>query len=66
WIDTRALDIEGPPAAFFREQAGVVLTEGRLLGHGYEGFVRVVFATPRPILAEAFSAMGEALETRAL
>lgn len=61
WIDTRALDIQGSPAGFFREQAGVVLTDGALLGHGYEGFVRVVFATPRPILAEALAAMGDAV-----
>lgn len=61
WIDTRALGIPGPPAEFFREQAGVVLTEGRLLGRGAEGFVRVVFATPRPILEEAFAAMGDAV-----
>lgn len=64
WIDTRALDLPGPPAEFFREQAGVVLTEGRLLGRGYEDFVRVVFATPRPILEEAVVAMGEALGRR--
>ncbi|GAA2938073.1 aminotransferase class I/II-fold pyridoxal phosphate-dependent enzyme [Microbacterium luteolum] len=61
WIDARALELEGPPAEFFREQAGVVLTEGRLLGRGYEEFVRVVFATPRPVLGEAFESMGEAL-----
>ncbi len=61
WIDTSALGIDGPPAAFFREHAGVVLTEGSLLGAGYEDFVRVVFATPRPILEEAFAAMGDAL-----
>ncbi|MCI1018677.1 aminotransferase class I/II-fold pyridoxal phosphate-dependent enzyme [Microbacterium sp. C5A9] len=61
WIDTTALDIDGPPAAFFRERAGVVLTEGALLGRGYEHFVRVVFATPRPILHEAFAAMGAAV-----
>lgn len=61
WIDTSALGIEGPPAAFFREQAGVVLTEGRLLGQGYANFARIVFATPRPILVEAFEAMGEAV-----
>ncbi|WP_102193779.1 MalY/PatB family protein [Microbacterium aurantiacum] len=60
WIDTKALRIDGPPAEFFREQAGVVLTEGRLLGRGYEDYVRVVFATPRPILEEAVAAMGEA------
>lgn len=61
WIDVGALGIDGPPAAFFREQAGVVLTEGTLLGHGYEDFVRLVFATPRPILAEALAAMGDAV-----
>lgn len=61
WIDTGALDIDGPPAAFFREQAGVVLTEGALLGRGYEDFVQIVFATPRPILAEALAAIGDAV-----
>ncbi|MDQ0727304.1 MalY/PatB family protein [Microbacterium sp. W4I20] len=61
WIDTSALEIDGPPAAFFRDQAGVVLTDGKLLGKGYEGFVRVVFATPRPILADALESMGAAL-----
>lgn len=66
WIDTRALGIEGAPAAFFRERAGVVLTEGALLGQGYEHFVRVVFATPRPILREAFAAMGEAVRELAV
>ncbi|HWV48651.1 MAG TPA: aminotransferase class I/II-fold pyridoxal phosphate-dependent enzyme [Microbacterium sp.] len=64
WIDTKALGIPGPPAEFFREQAGVVLTEGRLLGRGYEDYVRVVFATPRPILEEALAAMGAAVRRR--
>ncbi|MFT4306947.1 MAG: aminotransferase class I/II-fold pyridoxal phosphate-dependent enzyme [Microbacterium sp.] len=62
WIDTSPLGVPGPPAAFFREQAGVVLTEGALLGRGYERFVRIVFATPRPILAAALAAMGEATQ----
>nr|WP_314842153.1 aminotransferase class I/II-fold pyridoxal phosphate-dependent enzyme [uncultured Microbacterium sp.] len=61
WIGTEALGIEGPPAAFFRDHAGVVLTEGSLLGRGYENHVRMVFATPRPILEEAVVAMGEAV-----
>lgn len=60
WIDTRALEIPGAPAEFFRTEAGVVLTEGRLLGRGYEDFVRIVFAMPRPLLAEAVAAMGDA------
>lgn len=61
WIDTRALELPCPPAEFFREHAGVVLTEGRLLGRGYEDYVRLVFATPRPILTEAIAAMGAAV-----
>lgn len=64
WIDTTALEIPGPPAAYFRENAGVVLTEGALLGRGYENFVRIVFATPRPVLREAFAAMGDAVRAR--
>lgn len=60
WIDTAALDLPGPPAEFFRDHAGVVLTEGALLGQGYADFVRIVFATPRPILADAVRAMGDA------
>ncbi|OAN33378.1 MalY/PatB family protein [Microbacterium sp. H83] len=64
WIDTGALEIDGPPAAFFREHAGVVLTEGALLGRGFERFVRVVFATPRPILRDAIAAMGNAVRGR--
>ncbi|MFT4213141.1 MAG: aminotransferase class I/II-fold pyridoxal phosphate-dependent enzyme [Microbacterium sp.] len=61
WIDTDGLELPASPAAFFREQAGVVLTEGALLGRGYERFVRIVFATPRPILTGALAAMGEAV-----
>ncbi len=60
WIGTAALGIPGPPAEFFREQAGVVLTEGRLLGREYADYVRIVFATPRPVLEEALAAMGDA------
>lgn len=61
WIDTAALGIPASPAEFFRTRGGVVLTDGALLGRGYERFVRVVFATPRPILAEALAAMGDAV-----
>ncbi|MFJ6651204.1 MalY/PatB family protein [Microbacterium sp. NPDC091313] len=64
WIDASALELPGSPADFFREQAGVVLTDGRLLGRGYEHHVRIVFATPRPILAEALTRMGDAVRRR--
>lgn len=60
WIDASGLDLPASPATFFREEAGVVLTDGALLGRGYEDFVRIVFATPRPVLADAVRAMGDA------
>jgi cystathionine beta-lyase len=66
WIDTAALDIPGSPAAFFRDHADVVLTDGALLGAGYEKFVRLVFATPRPVLTDAVIAMGHAVRLRAV
>ena len=65
WIDTSALSIPGPPAAFFREHAGVILTEGALLGRGFDDFARIVFATPRPVLAHAVRAMGAAVRRAA-
>ncbi|TAJ50195.1 MAG: aminotransferase class I/II-fold pyridoxal phosphate-dependent enzyme [Herbiconiux sp.] len=61
WLDCRALGIEGSPAAFFREHAGVTLTDGALCGTGFEGFVRLVFAMPRPILEQAVTAMADAV-----
>ncbi len=64
WIDAGGLGIEGSPAAFFREHAGVVLTDGALCGAGYENDVRMVLALPRPLLAEAVHAMSDAVNRR--
>jgi cystathionine beta-lyase len=55
WLDVRGLGIEGSPAEFLRERAGVTVTDGAHCGRGYEGFVRLVFAMPRPIMREAVS-----------
>lgn len=63
WIDASALGIDGSPATFFRERAGVVLTDGALCGRGYDGFVRMVLAMPRPLLGEAVHAMADAVDT---
>jgi cystathionine beta-lyase len=61
WLDVGALGIHGSPADFFRARAGVALTDGALCGAGAEGFVRIVFAMPRPLLEEAIRKMGAAL-----
>jgi cystathionine beta-lyase len=76
WLDVRELGLglgagdsgsgqgaAGSPAQFLRERAGVTLTDGALCGAGYEGFVRLVFAMPRPILEQAVSAIADAVAT---
>ncbi|MCW4456836.1 MalY/PatB family protein [Microbacterium sp. MPKO10] len=57
WLDCRALGIDGSPAEFFRDNAGVVLTDGAACGSNGVGFVRLIFATPRPILEETVDRM---------
>ena len=63
WIDCRALALpQGvAPATFFRREARVALTDGRECGAAGEGFVRLNFAMPRPLLDEALSRMAEAI-----
>ena len=63
WLDCRDLALpDGMSAAeFFRQRAGVALTDGA--DCGTPGFVRMIFATPRPILDEAVGRMGAAVRT---
>lgn len=64
WLDARELGIEGSPAEFFREKAGVALTDGIACGEAGEGFLRFIFATPRPIIERAVRQMARALDNR--
>ncbi|MEN7538623.1 MalY/PatB family protein [Aurantiacibacter flavus] len=64
WLDMRELDGIDNPAEFFKEHAQVHLTDGASCGEGFEGFARFIFATPLPILSEAFERMGKALRKR--
>jgi len=61
WLDCRGLGLNVSPAAFFREKAAVSLTDGASCGGPGDGFVRLIFATPRPILRQAIRQMGAAL-----
>lgn len=61
WLDCRELGIDGAPADFFRERAGVALTDGAACGEPGRGFVRMIFATPRPVLDRAVEQMAAAL-----
>ncbi|WP_206446581.1 MalY/PatB family protein [Agrococcus sp. KRD186] len=62
WLDLAGLHLrESSPAALLRERAGVTLTDGALCGAGSEQHVRLVFATPAPVLEEAIDRIAAAL-----
>ncbi|WP_147918873.1 MalY/PatB family protein [Ruania zhangjianzhongii] len=64
WLDLRELGLGDRPAQFLREKAGVALTDGTACGGVGAGFVRLNFATPRPILAQIVEQMAEAVRSR--
>lgn len=64
WLDARELGIEGSPADFFRDEAGVALTDGLACGEAGDGFLRFILATPRPIIEQAVTQMAAALARR--
>ncbi len=61
WLDCRASGIPGNACRFFLDEARVGLQDGALFGTGGEGFVRVNFACPRPMLRDALGRMAAAL-----
>jgi cystathionine beta-lyase len=61
WIDCREAGITGKPCEFFIEKARVALNEGDTFGRGGEGFVRLNFGCPRPMLEESLRRMKSAL-----
>jgi cystathionine beta-lyase len=64
WLDCRALGLGDSPAAFFLEHAGVALTDGPACGEVGAGFVRLNFATPRPVLERIVEQLADALAGR--
>lgn len=63
WLDCRDTGL-ADPYTFFLEQAKVALNDGKTFGPGGEGFVRLNFGCPRPLLADAVARMAAALERR--
>jgi cystathionine beta-lyase len=62
WLDCRASAVAGrDPYTFFLERAKVALNDGVTFGPGGEGFVRMNFGCPRPLLAEGLERMRAAL-----
>jgi cysteine-S-conjugate beta-lyase len=73
WLDTRRWAL--PPESddrlsqwidlFFLKKARVALNTGTLFGQGGEGYTRLNFACPRPVLVEALERMRAAIEQSA-
>ncbi len=61
WLDFRNSPVPDQPAAFFKDRARVVLSEGTDCGLAGTGFARFIFATPLPVMTEAVERMGEAM-----
>ena len=62
WLDCRDAGIEGKPYDFFLKQAKVALNDGSAFGTEGDGFVRLNFGCPRPMLTEALERMKQALK----
>lgn len=61
WLDCRALQLEPDPYRYFLERGRVALSDGAAFGAVGRGFVRVNFATSRPLLDEVLARMARAL-----
>lgn len=64
WIDCTGLKVEDP-VAYLEENAKVRLGSGANFGDAFGGFVRMNFACPRRVLAEALDRLAACAEKRA-
>jgi len=65
-LDFRATGLTGDLGTWFRDNAGVAMTDGAACGLAAVGFTRFVFALPRPLMAEAIRRIATALAERAM
>ena len=65
WLDCRALELPQTPGRFFLKSGRVALSDGHHFGAGFEGFVRINFATSRGILHQVLERMSAALRDSA-
>ncbi|MFJ4223687.1 MalY/PatB family protein [Microbacterium sp. NPDC089695] len=64
-LDFRGTGLIGDLGEWFREHAGVAMTDGAACGEAAIGFTRFVFAMPRPVMVEAVERVARALQERA-
>jgi cystathionine beta-lyase len=63
-LDFRETGLTGDLGEWFREHAGVAMTDGAACGEAAIGYTRFVFALPRPVMVEAVERIARALEER--
>ncbi|MGQ0679234.1 MAG: MalY/PatB family protein [Actinomycetota bacterium] len=64
WLDCRALGLKPDPFTFFLDRARVALSPGENFGSQGKGFVRLNYATSRPIITEIVHRMAAAVRAR--
>ncbi|MDO9590224.1 MAG: aminotransferase class I/II-fold pyridoxal phosphate-dependent enzyme, partial [Microcella sp.] len=63
WLDVSRLGLGDDPASALRERAGLAVTDGRACGNAGAGHVRVILATPRPIVEQIVDALVRAAQS---
>nr|WP_250649105.1 MULTISPECIES: aminotransferase class I/II-fold pyridoxal phosphate-dependent enzyme [unclassified Actinomyces] len=61
WLDLSGTPAADGPARFLRERARVSVNDGAAFGRGFESFVRLNLAAPRPLALETASRIARAL-----
>jgi cysteine-S-conjugate beta-lyase len=61
WLDCRGLNINGNPQEYLLKQARLAFNDGAPFGKGGEGFVRLNFGCPGPILHKALKRIKKSL-----
>nr|WP_201468438.1 aminotransferase class I/II-fold pyridoxal phosphate-dependent enzyme [Microbacterium hydrocarbonoxydans] len=64
-LDFRETGLTGDLGEWFREHAGVAMTDGAACGEAGIGYTRFVFALPRPVMVEGVERIARALAERA-
>jgi cystathionine beta-lyase len=62
WFDCRNAGLGENPYQFLLDNAKVALNNGAMFGPGGEGFVRLNFGCPRPLLLEGLERIKHALQ----
>ena len=65
WLDCRALDLPESPGALLAERAQLTVVDGPEFGRGFDGCIRLNFATPQPVLREMVTRLAAALTAAA-